>query len=372
MTPTNEPDYKLEQDVSILALQRGKVNGLIETLRALPIDTLITENSWQRRLWNYQGIQLRNYKRCHEAILVFESLIDCLQNQEKKKVERFHKGEPLYQIALCHRALGHRTIFQRYMMLALCEDAVEHKGRFVPWNVGTYRWLVRRLGMSDERFSQYMSSAWNVRQEDGLEYARFPEWVLRRLGKVWEPLQPTLSETHEFCINPNYVRFLLEKMKAEKLDKMGKDRGRPLEYLAHYLIGAIPGCRADLRRKTRSGEFDVIGAVVGRCSDFRAEIGRYFTCECKNWKVPLNASTAKKLCGEMEATGTKFAVLFSNLGITGEKRATDADNVIRAAAQRGKVIVVVTAADLEEIGKRVNFITMLRDKYEKVRFDLYR
>jgi hypothetical protein len=105
--------------------------------------------------------------------------------------------------------------------------------------------------------------------------------------------------------------------------------------------------------------------------DFRSELGRYFVCECKDWKLPADFDTMAKFCRVLDSTKAKFGILFSKNGITGEGKTKDAEREqLKIFQDRGMVIVVVDQKDLKSVAKGANFINLLRRKYETIRLDL--
>jgi hypothetical protein len=363
---SSSADHEFEKKLDRLSMQRDTVDEVISSLRdELPIERVADELAWARRFWVGMGIRYRRRKRVHEALHVFHALYDRLL-QHQSKGGRVHKGEPLYQIAICHSVLGHPVLLRRYIMLALCEDAVEQKGQVDPYSVGTYRWLVRHFGFRHADFNDYVRQAWEAWNRDNTS-ALFPEWMLQELDHGWQTVQPTPSEASVYWVNPRYVGLLVGR-----LGEGDRKSGKSLERLSHYLISAIPGFRAHLRKHGKSTEHDVIGVVEGQFADFRSEIGRYILCQCKDWRKPANFKTMASFCHVLDSTQTCFGILCSKNGITGQKTSTDAERErVKAFHQRGIVVVVVSEGDLRDVQQGVSFITMLRDKYERRRFDLH-
>ena len=142
------------------------------------------------------------------------------------------------------------------------------------------------------------------------------------------------------------MKFLLSKT----LDRTGK----ALEYLAAYLMSCMPGVKTQISVRSKPSEYDVICSMDGFQTDFRSEFGRYFLCECKDWSTDKADFTVfAKFCRLLDSIKSKFGILFSRNGITGEK-----------------VIVVVDVSDIEAVMNGANFIHLLRDRYERIRLDL--
>lgn len=64
--------------------------------------------------------------------------------------------------------------------------------------------------------------------------------------------------------------------------------------------------------------------------------------------------------------------MFSKKGISGKKRRKDAAiEIIKYFQDREKIVIVISEFDLTEIAAGTSFLTILRNKYENIRFDLY-
>ena len=111
--------------------------------------------------------------------------------------------------------------------------------------------------------------------------------------------------------NPLYIRHLL--------DKLGTDRGKSLEWVAHYLVSMIPGARAYRRKITHSTDYDVVGSFEGPGLDFRSELGRYFVCECKDWDSRARLYDVREARAYvLDSVKSRFGILFAKEGISGE------------------------------------------------------
>jgi hypothetical protein len=105
--------------------------------------------------------------------------------------------------------------------------------------------------------------------------------------------------------------------------------------------------------------------------DFRSEFGRYFLCECKDWGNPADITAMAKFCRILDSIKSRFGILFSKSGISGTGQTKDAEREqLKVFQDRGMVIVVINQKDLEKVANGMNFIKLLRDKYENVRLDL--
>lgn len=323
---------------------------------------VVGQYTGKQRIWELFGLFYLNTMRHHEASTLFFLLYEHLLNHQAMEGTRVHKGVALYWFAMCHSVLGNKVIAKRYFMLTLCEDAIKDKGTINLQDSGSYFTLVWHLGLPDAQLRNYVKAVWELHQTQEME-SRFPEWSLQQLDQEWNVEVPNASEAGIYSISRPYVRWLLDHTE----DKDGKN----LEYLAQYLIAAMPGCRALRRVKSESSDYDVVGIFEGAFVDFRAELSRYFLAECKDWVRPADFTTIAKFCRVLDSAKCRFGILFSREGVSGQNQTRFGHReIVKVFQDRGIVIVVVTKADLERVANGANFITMLRSKYEKVRLDL--
>jgi hypothetical protein len=174
--------------------------------------------------------------------------------------------------------------------------------------------------------------------------------------------QAASRRVHNWC-NHLYV----EHLRAQ----LGLSSGKALEHLARYLLSMIPGCRACRRQRTPSTDYDVVASFEGPGLDFRSEVGRYFVCECKDWKEPADFTTMAKLARVLDSVKSRFGILFSKNRISGLDRTEDAARErLKVFADRGIAIVVVSDDDIARVAAGENFLAMIRSKYESVRLDI--
>ena len=253
---------------------------------------------------------------------------------------------------------------KRYLMLTACEDAIRDQGVISVETTGLYFRMVWYHGLRHQEVSRYAQKIWELFQEHPDE-GMFPEWLVQELDQDWMTEYPSSRESSYYMVTRTYVSSLL--------DKLGAGDGLALERLAHYVLSAIPGCRAYMRKRSASTDYDVVCGMEGVDLDFRSDLGRYFLCECKDWGSPANFSAFAKFCRVLDSAKCRFGILFSREGITGTMRSTDAAREqLKLFQDRGMVVVVLDLKDLKEIAQGVNLITMLRGKYEDVRLDLRR
>jgi hypothetical protein len=216
--------------------------------------------------------------------------------------------------------------------------------------------------LSEAELNRYASEIHQL-HETSPEEVLYPEWVLQQLDRKWITQAPTPQEAIIFAPNRRYIDHMI--------GHLGDPSGKTLEALADYLLSCMPGCHTMRRQRSYSGEYDLVCSVEGFELDFRSELGRYFVCECKDLSGPANFTTMAKFCRVLDSIKSRFGILFSRKGISGEGTRRDAAlEQLKVFQDRGIVIVVVDQTDLERVGQGANFISLLRSKYERVRLDL--
>jgi hypothetical protein len=319
-------------------------------------------NSTQCDVWSFFGVLLLLQGKAYQAVEVFDALYSRMLAHQAETNKRFHKGLPLFHMSQCYQHLGFTVHANRYMMLALCEDAVTGHGALKLDKTGTYGRLAWLYGLAHQQIHGYV-------QQAHAEYCAHPteaaisDWMLQHLDQHWKTAIPSAQETGVYHITRYYCDLLM--------GRLGAGDGKDLERLAEYLVGAMPGCRTYRRARTHSTDHDVVASVDGPINDFRSELGRYFVCECKDRKDKTSFSDVAKFCRVLDSVKAKFGIIFSTMGHSGEGEAANANReILKVYQDRGIVIVVVDRDDLQRVAEGANFISMLRQKYEDVRLDL--
>lgn len=352
--------------MSILPHLEARDGGttVIAELRALYRLTELANSLESQAVWERVGQYFfgQSLPRAFEALEIYLALYEDLLKAQHRLKRQIHKGMPLLWAAECFAKNGFALLRKRFLMLALCEDAIRGEGQVDPNNTGVYFRLVWRLGMRDQVLQDYASRCFSLASQNEMD-GRRPEWVLQHLGQDWLVEFPTPGEANVYVTSPSYIRGLLSKL--------GKTKGVALELLAEYLMQSMPGCRTVRRARTKSTEFDLVCSMEGYDLDFRSELGRYFVCECKDWAKPAGFDTIAKFCRVLDSVKAKFGILFSRNGISGAGTSLNAEREqLKVFQDRGMVIVVVDADDLEAVAQGENFVNILRRKYEQVRLDL--
>jgi hypothetical protein len=316
----------------------------------------------EHKIWEVVGSFYRQRQRFQEALAIYSKLYDHLLAAQKAAGTWYSKGTPLVWMSDCYAAMGCTAISQRYLMLTLVEDAIYGRGEVSPTETGVYFRLVWRGWLSDADLKRYASKIYHL-YETFPEAALYPEWVLQQLDRDWITQAPTPQEAGVFAPNLRYIQHMISGL--------GDPSGKTLEALADYLMSCMPGCRTMKRKQSPSTDYDLICSVEGLELDFRSELGRYFVCECKDRSGPANFTAMAKFCRVLDSVKSRFGILFSRKGISGEGTHRDAAlEQLKIFQDRGTVIVVVDQNDLDRVAQGANFISLLRSKYEKVRLNL--
>lgn len=338
---------------------------LVQELRKLYDPQQLAANPKYQRVWELIGLfyhESQPKRRLSEALQIFFALYEHMLEGQAQRGERTHKGMPLLWISSCYGGLDSPAHAKRYLMLALCEDAITNKGIVPPDTTGVYFRLVWRLGMTDKALKHYATESYRLATQNPKE-AIFPEWVLQHLDQDWMTALPSLKEVNVYVVNSHYIKTLL--------NGLGDGEGSVLEQLAEYIMMCMPGCRTARRKRSLSTDYDIVCSMDGYEVDYRSELGRYFVCECKDWKDPADFTTMAKFCRILDSVKSKFGIVFSKKGISGDAKSRYAEREqLKVFQDRGMVIVVIDENDLNDIANHANFVNLLRRKYERVRLDL--
>jgi len=315
-------------------------------------------------VWENVGLYYLTKNRPHEALAIFSALYTQMLEAQRLKSERSHKGVPLVWMHEAFRAMGYPVHAKRYLMLTLCEDSISEEAKISPDTSGVYFRLVWRHGLSDQQLKRYSEEVFSLWKEKPKE-CFFPEWILQEIDQDWMTEIPSPQEAGYFLTNKLYIEHLYSAL--------GDRFGLALERLADYMLSCMAGCRTTRRERTHSTDYDIVCSLEGFDVDFRSELGRYFVCECKDWDKPADFTIIAKFCRVLDSTKARFGIIFSKKGISGKGSTEYAEReILKVFQDRGMVIVVIDEKDVEYVLNGGNFINLLRNKYKKVRLDLFR
>lgn len=355
---------KFNHNWSDLLNNPGGATAFINELPStLPSEKVAEDGTDERQVWDLIGQFYMKYHRWYDAIAIYLSMYYHFLNLQASSGTWVPKGLPLVWVADCYSSLGFATLSKRYLMLTLIEDAINMKGKIDPIQTGSYFRLAWKHGLTDKEIEKYSSEAYRKQTANPSE-SMFPEWVLQELDNDWIVEVPTPNEASYYIANEIYIKHLM--------DGLGESTGKTLERLAEYLLSCIPGCRTSRRKRAQQTDYDVLCSLQGPDIDFRSELGRYFVAECKDWKdKPVDFDSFAKFCRILDSVKSRFGIIFSQQGITGEGRTSNAEREqLKVFQDRGMVIIVVNRNDIAYVSDGGNMIALLKSKYEKVRLDL--
>lgn len=354
---------KLPRDLWESLLDRSSAEKFTQSLPDYFSANRLAADHRMQECWEKVGNFHKNQGRFHDALSIYHALYNQLIAAQEGTRKWMNKATPLIWISDCYLRLGFSVLGKRYLMLAHCEDSIARKGDVPSTGAGgVYFRLVWWYGLPDSdlrRYAREIHDLWKSNPTDAL----FPEWILQNLDQNWLTEFPSPKEAAFYIANRRYMQYLT--------NKLGQERGKNLELLAEYILSCMPGCRTTRRQRTKSTEHDIVCSIEGLEVDFRSELGRYFVCECKDLKTSASVTTMAKFCRILDSTKSRFGILFSTKGISGQNRTTHAERErVKVYQDRGILIIVVNLNDIKYVAEGGNFINLLREKYEKVRLDL--
>jgi len=355
----------LNNDILELLLKRDGAWILKDKLPKFFTSNEIGTNIKKQEAWQYIGLFYLYQAKYNLALPIFHSLYHHMLESQNEISTRVHKGMPLVWVSDCYFYLGYSVLAKRYLMQTLCEDAImdiPRLGRINTEEGGVYFRLVWRHGMSDSELDKYAKEIYEFYNKDK-KFGVYPEWLLQNIDNNWMIEFPNTSEVNLFLSNPKYIKFLI--------NNLGDGTGKKLELLAEYLLSCMAGCKTTKRKRSYSSEYDIVCTMEGFDLDFRSELGRYFVCECKDLKNPIDFTKVSKFCRVLDSIKSRFGIIFSVNGITGQGKNKFAEReLLKVYQDRGIIIIVIDLKDIKDISNGKNFVNLLRERYEKVRLDL--
>lgn len=352
----------------------------------LDVEALISDLPLGRKAWIRVGHFLFRRKEYEGALVVFEGLFDYLSSPKcegfthanRSKTNRIvpYKGDALLNIGHCNRMLGRNYLANRAIVLSVIEDLATNTPENGYWEEVGFESNSELLKLG---FSITEREALRNKLKDSVSKVptalkNFPEYVLQIVDDYgWLKHFPRDGELLLYSPNRHYVKTLLELVNQKETQQDGSEKfpGKPMERLAQYLFQLIPGCRAFMRKLTYETDFDVWCQFDGVMADFRKEVGHYCIVECKNWNKTVGFSEVAKFALVLISANCKFGVIFSRKGISSGSGFEDAARaVLKLYQNAGVVVVSINENHLSRVVKGESFIEILRQEYEKVRFDL--
>lgn len=150
--------------------------------------------------------------------------------------------------------------------------------------------------------------------------------------------------------------------------------GTLLEDFSELLFNSINGFsvrykRAKARATSSTPEHDY-DLVIHNTSNIFTEFGNYILVECKDWKDPVGYPEIAKFLHKLHSRKCNLGIIVAMSNVvekdfnTTLRRTFDQDNI---------AVIVLDKDDLTKIlAKQVVLTTLLRKKYEKIRFGFYK
>jgi hypothetical protein len=178
------------------------------------------------------------------------------------------------------------------------------------------------------------------------------------------------SELDLYEVNRLYASQLLEST-TRKRESGERVDGKELELLASYLLSCVPGFDVRSNVRTEGPQYDAIIRNRGPKSDYRADLGFYLLVECKDWNKPVSVGDVSQFIHKLVMQDCRGGILFSSSGITGEDENRYAKlEVLKAHYRAGRIVMVLNQDDFRLAATGDNLVSLLRDKYEQIRFDI--
>lgn len=295
------------------------------------------------------------------------------QRQYESK-SRLYRAETAFLLSNLYEAMRDHAMALRWAMLMQADDILgEH-----PEGGGAGRQtLTTKYGLSVVAFDELNRIANECLDEvkmknDWSKPPAFAEEVVCRFAqnKAGYALADTTS-SREFPVSPAYLQSLMDWGQTAQ---NSNEKGEALEALALYLLLLLPGCipHKNVLSEQKIFETDVLIHNLSPTPTVVTEmLGRQFLIECKNRKEKTAVSDIGYFLYRMKLTHTKFGIIFSRQGVTGEEKREAGYELIRRAFQEDDLVcVVMSDSDLNDLakGKQQYFWWMLLDKIEELRF----
>jgi len=366
---------KVDSQLAKLLPERNSLRGVLNRLDSITNESLLIEEAFERsRLWQNSGLYYAYSARYREAIELFSRLNERICEARVRLQYWLPSGMPLVWISDFYRNLNCPYLAFRYLLLSGISDAIRDQGS-VNANAGFY-WRARWLeGLSDEEIQRFYADSFTKYQERG-EFTFFPEYILPYIGQRLTAPFPSPAELNIFAVNRVYGEAILAKI-TQPIEKPVD--GKDLELLAGYLLGCIPGFEVVMNVETGDSQVDALIRNRGPRYDFREDFGTYVLVECKDWSKPIGSKEVGWFVNKLLTQECKTGILFSSLGITGQPSVASESDVryaaltlLKAYQRAGRIVIVLSKQEFQAASRGENFIRLLQNAYEQVRFDIRR
>ena len=304
-------------------------------------------------------------------------LLLCLWNKfskcQLKENERVYKAGIAYWLSESYRKRGDVGASIRWALLCHADDmlrTIPHKGS------GSHR-LLNTLGMTRDAYDAINKIAEaNFQNGNWSHRSHFPEDILVEFTLqcpqyAYWITQPT--SVVEFPVSRAYFKALRHDLKAAGELEDSQQIGKAFEDLATYLTLLIPSWlpQKNVSPDEKPYEHDIVISNMMSSDNLEVDVyGRAFLAECKYLNHAVSANEVGYFLHRMHLTHTKFGIIFTKDGISGEDQDRYAQNQISRAYQQDKrICIVFDETDLNKLETgNVSFRAMLLKKVNDLRF----
>lgn len=325
-------------------------------------------------LWNEVGFILAQKIDPTKSEIFYQKLYSLLLGYQQNRNLRIKKGTPLHQLGWLHYYyIKDFAKSKRYTLLAYIEDIIsQHSEPDIDAKaLPAFNFLRNVFLVTDETLDKIFSIMNNLLESNtDSTLERYPESFLSSItadesSGVRSSDQPSSNS----YLNDNYANYLLNNVRSARTNIEKKES---LESLSKYLLSTVTGFEV---RNNLTGPDTEIDLMIRNFDnkDLAEEFGKYIIVECKNWSIAIDAKVLRDFIGKIKSSSCKAGILFSRNGITGRNGNCGASRSIVKAFQRDDItIVIINLLDLQEVvDGEVDLNSLLLQKYEQVRFDLF-
>ncbi len=321
---------------------------------------------------------LSSWREFAAAESLLEQIWNAVTDGQLETKQRMYKALLALEFARTHYAAGDFASSVWWLLHCQADDAL---GGNPTGGVGR-AWLRNLHGLSSAAIDAMNEIADACKGEaerfgDWSVAEGHPEEVVRRFAIDERHGPQSLQRaagTRERPLSRAYLRALLAKISGDT-NASSAAIGDALEQVATYLLLTLPGCvpRPKLLDQDQAFESDVVVRNLAPTPTFATELfGRQFLCECKNWSSPADAAAIGYLLFRMRQTHSKFGVIFSKKGVTGDVKQGKAARALlrRAFHEDGVTCVVINEEHLKQLadGELHSFSQILVNEMEYFQF----
>ena len=307
---------------------------------------------------------------------LFSLLYKRLLELQEKENKRFHKGLPLHNIGRARLIMKYPGA-DRFFILAFIEDCISYFERRNsenpfgdPKKHPAYLVLKYILRISDSNLDEIQKKINSV--------YKYPEEVFNKVSKeIW-----LINETL-FDFNQYYFKELLNRLDAisEEYNKADTNKkralatklGRTFENFVEYLFNSVNGFK--VVSKNLRMTVNEIDRIVENYSDNPAlrKFGQYILIECKNstWRdkkskpyIRIGSKVVDHLLMTMRRSNCNMGILISRKDFANTVKKTIYFEYLKS----GYMILPIGREDLERIEGGENFVNILLERYNEMKF----